>query len=389
MERAGESFAVDSPQDGAFRAEVRAWLEENVPRDLCNRALRIEPDELKPWHRKLFEKGWIAPHWPRQYGGMGASLTEQIILYEEMANLGAPTPYPHGLNFLGPTLIEAGTEEQKSKHLPPILSGEVTWCQGYSEPNAGSDLASLKMRAELVGDEFILNGSKIWTTNGHYADWMFALVRSDPDARPKQAGISFLLIDLKSPGITVRPIRSIVGDAEFAEEFFDDVRVPRENMVGELHQGWRVANLVMGNERFATGHPRNATEMLATAARVAAATGVMDDPGFRDRLGRLSVEVTAFAAFYRHGAALHGAGRTSKSMASVIKIVGGELAQQAADLVNEAAGSLGSAAGEIETAEGPVNVAAMMFESRRLTVGSGTVEIQRNILAKRVLDLPS
>ncbi len=389
MERPGESFAVDSAEDHAFRARVRAWLEENVPRDLCNRAWRIEPDELKPWHRLLYEKGWIAPHWPKEYGGMGASLTRQIILYEEMARLGAPTPYPHGLNFLGPTLIEAGTEAQKARHLPPILTGEATWCQGYSEPNAGSDLASLKMRAELVGDEFILNGQKIWTTNGHYADWMFALVRSDAGAKPKQAGITFLLIDLKSPGITIRPIRSIIGDAEFAEEFFDDVRVPIENMVGELHQGWRVANLVLGNERFATGHPRNATEMLSIAARVAAATGAMEEAGFRDRLNRLSVEATAFAAFYRHGAALHGAGRTSKSMAAVIKIVGGELAQRAAGLVNEAAGSYGPAAGEIDTPDGPLNVSAMMFESRRLTVGSGTVEIQRNILAKRVLDLPS
>ena len=368
MERPGESFAVDSAGDAAFRGEVRAWLADNVPHELCNRAWRVEPDELKPWHRKLYEKGWIAPHWPKEHGGMGASLTRQIILYEEMARLGAPTPYPHGLNFLGPTLIQAGTEAQKAKHLPLILSGDATWCQGYSEPNAGSDLASLKLRAELVGDEFILNGNKIWTTNGHFADWMFALVRSDPGAKPKQAGITFLLIDLKSPGITIRPIKSIIGDAEYAEEFFDDVRVPIENMVGELHEGWRVANLVLGSERFATGHPRNATEMLTTAARVAETTGVMEDGGFRDRLGRLSVEATAFSAFYRHGAALHGAGRMSKSMASVIKIVGGELAQRAADLVNEAAGSLGPAAGEIQTGDGPINVTAMMFEARRLTV---------------------
>ncbi|MDP6176130.1 MAG: acyl-CoA dehydrogenase family protein, partial [Rhodospirillales bacterium] len=206
---------------------VRAWLADNLDPEIRHHTLRQMPDKLVPWHRKLYEKGWIAPHWPKEYGGMGASLAEQIILTEEMGHAGAPELCTeHGINHLGPILIEMGSEDQKKRFLPPILSGDVIWAEGYSEPNSGSDLASLKMRAELVGDEFILNGQKIWTTNGHYADWMFALVRSDAGAKPKQAGITFLLIDLKSPGITIRPIRSIIGDAEFAEEFFDDVRVP-------------------------------------------------------------------------------------------------------------------------------------------------------------------
>ena len=384
-----EILSADTDADRAFRAEVRAWIEANAPRELCDLAYRVEPNDLKPWHRALYERGWIAPHWPKEVGGMGATLTQQIILYEEMARVGIPTPYPHGLSFIGPTLIEVGTDQQKAEHLPPILTGERIWCQGYSEPNAGSDLASLGTRAELDGDEFVVNGQKIWTTNGHFADWMFALVRTDPDAKPRQAGITMLLIDLKSPGITIRPIRSIKGDEEFAEEFFDDVRVPKENMVGELNDGWRVANLVLGNERFTTGHPRNAVGLLEKARLVAQATGVIDEAGFGDRLAALQVEVTAFAAFYRHGAALHGSGRTPRSMSPVIKVACGDVTQRAADLLFEAANAHGPVVGAIETAGGDVDPAAEIFEARRLTIGSGTLEIQRNILSKRVLELPS
>ena len=382
------AFTVDGPEDAAFRAEVRAWLEANAPRELLHRAFRIEPAELKPWHRKLYDKGWIAPHWPKSAGGMGAALTQQVILLEEIVRLGAPTPYPHGLNFIGPTLIEVGSEAQKAKHLPGILSGEVTWCQGYSEPNAGSDLASLKTRAELVGDEFVVNGHKCWTTNGHFADWMFALVRTDPKAAKKQAGMSMLLIDLRTPGITIRPIRTIVGDAEFAEEFFDDVRVPKDNLLGPLNDGWRVANLVLGNERFATGTPRMAAELIEQAKRIGRVTGAMDDPAFRDRLAQLQIEHMAFAAYYRHGAQLAAAGKTPPAMGSVMKLTGADLGQRAAALLQDAAGAYAPVDDQIATPEGPVHPAAPSFETRRLSVGSGTNEIQRHILARRVLGLP-
>ena len=250
--------------------EVRDWIGGELPADLCNRSTRIDPPELKPWHRKLYERGWIAPHWPKEYGGMGATLTQQIILFEEIGRVGAPTPYPHGLNFIGPMIIDAGTPEQKAKHLPPILSGEATWCQGYSEAGAGSDLASLQTRAVLDGDHFVVNGHKMWTTNGHYADWMFALVRTDPDAKPRHAGITMLLIDMNSPGITVRPIQTMKGDAEFAEEFFDDVRVPKENMLGRAQR--RLAHRqhgCSGSERFTTGHPRNAAVYSTRRAQLA------------------------------------------------------------------------------------------------------------------------
>ena len=381
-------FSDDHPSDCAFRAEVREWMEANVPRELCNRPDRIEPPELKPWHRKLYERGWIAPHWPREYGGMGATLTQQIVLFEEIARLGAPTPLPHGLNFFGPILIEAGTPEQKAKHLPPILTGEAIWCQGYSEAGAGSDLASLSTRAVLAGDHFIVNGHKLWTTNGHHADWMFALVRTDQDAKPRQAGISMLLIDLKSPGVTVKPIRTIRGDAEFAEEFFDDVRVPVENLVGKLHDGWRVANRVLGSERFATGHPRNAAVLLNRAREVAKISGAIRDPVFLHQLALLEMDLLAFSAYYRHAAALLGLGRAPQSMAPLIKIAGGEIGQKASELLLQAAGPLGPLASDLRVAGGAVNVAADLFEMRRLTVGSGAVEIQRNVIARRVLDLP-
>jgi alkylation response protein AidB-like acyl-CoA dehydrogenase len=382
-------FTDDTDADRAFRAEVRDWVNEHCPPALRRRPDRIEPPELKPWHRQLAERGWIAPHWPVEYGGMGATLTQQLILYEEISRIGAPTPFPHGINFVGPLIIAAGTPAQKAQHLPGIRSGDTTWCQGYSEPGAGSDLASLQTRAVLDGDEFVVDGHKVWTTNGNHADWMFALVRTDPDAKPRHAGISMLLIDLKTPGVTVRPIRTLKGDEEFAEEIFDNVRVPRDNLLGELNGGWRLANMLLGAERFTTAHPRLAAVLLNRAREVARISGAIGDPVFRHQLAALEIDLLAFAAFYRHGAELQGLGRAPLAMAPVIKIVGAELGQRASELLMQAAGGLGIAAADLALAQGAVNPAAELFEARRFTVGSGTVEIQRNIIAKRVLDLPS
>ncbi len=382
-------FVDDDPGDRAFRQQVRDWVADNLPVELCNRPTRIDPPELKPWHRKLYERGWIAPHWPKEHGGMGATLTQQIILFEEISRVGAPTPYPHGLNFIGPLIIDSGTPAQKAEHLPPILTGEATWCQGYSEAGAGSDLASLATRAELDGDAFIINGHKTWTTNGHFADWMFALVRTDPQAKPKHAGISMLLIDMKSPGITVKPIQTIKGDAEFAEEFFVDVRVPRENLLGELNGGWRLANKLLGSERFTTGHPRNAAVLLNKARQVAELTGAIREPSFLAKLAAIEIDLLAFSAYYRHAAGLHGHAKAPPSMAPVIKIVGGELGQRASELLVEAAEAFGPAVEDMKIGNHVVNPAAEMFEMRRVTVGSGAVEIQRNIIAKRVLGLPT
>jgi alkylation response protein AidB-like acyl-CoA dehydrogenase len=381
-------FSDDTPEDTQFRAEVRDWIHDNCPRALCHRRDRIDPPELKPWHRRLYERGWIAPHWPKRYGGMGASLTQQIILFEEIVRAGAPTPYPHGLNFIGPIIIQAGTEVQKARHLPPILSGDATWCQGYSEAGAGSDLASLQTSARLDGDHFIVNGHKMWTTNGHFADWMFALVRTDKEAKPKHAGISMLLIDMRSPGITVRPIQTLKGDSEFAEEFFDQVRVPAENLLGELNQGWRIAGMVLGGERFTTGHPRYALVYLNQARDLAKRTGAWENSSFRARLAALEIDLLAFIAYYRHAARLHATNAAPLSMAPVIKIAGGGLAQRSSELLMQAAGRQGPLVDDIALSAGVVNVAAELFEMRRVSVGSGTTEINRTIIAKRVLGLP-
>jgi len=382
-------FADDSVEDRDFRAEVRAWVLANCPPELVGRAAHPTPAELKPWHRRLFERGWIAPHWPREHGGMGATLAQQLILWEEITRLEAPTPLSHGLNLIGPIIIEVGTPEQKAQHLPRILSGEITWCQGYSEEGAGSDLASLATSAALDDDHFVVKGHKIWTTQGQHADWMFALVRTDPDAKPRHAGISMLLIDMKSPGVSVRPIETLRGDAEFAMEFFDDVRVPRANLLGEMNGGWRLANMVLGAERMVTGHPRTAANLLNRVRDVAKLTGAADDPAFRQRLAAIEIEMLAFSAYFRHGAALHMAKRAPNSLAPVLKIVGGELAQRAAELLVEAGGARGPMADDWLIGNASVNLPHALFESRRFTVGAGSVEIQRNVIAKRVLGLPS
>ena len=381
-------FIDDSAEDRAFRATVREWVAANYPHELLHRTTRINPEEMKVWHRRLFQRGWIAPDWPRECGGMGATLTQQIILFEEMMRIGAETPYPHGLSFIGPIIIRTGSAEQKARFLPRILTGEDTWCQGYSEPGAGSDLASLTTRAELDGDEFIVNGHKVWTTNGHYADWMFALVRTDPAAVPRHAGISLLLIDLKSPGVTVRPIQTIKGDAEFAEEILDDVRVPYCNLLGPLHGGWRLATGLLGAERFVTSNPGPTGRLLNQARRIAQNSGADQDPDFRARLARLEVDLLAFTAYYRQAARLEAACRAPIGMPPLVKVVGGELWVSASELLMQAAGTAGPATLDVSLGGETLNVLGCTLEARRMTVGSGTVEVQRNVLAKRVLGLP-
>ncbi len=381
------SFRSDSPAEKAFRHEVRAWIEETLPADLRGWSTRPPFERGMWWHRQLFGKGWIAPAWPKAYGGMEASLNEQIVLKEELARAGAPEISAQGTNHIGPILMAFGTEAQKARFLPPILSGDEVWCQGYSEPGAGSDLASLRTKGTVEGDEIVVNGHKIWTTWAHHADWMFALVRSDPDAPKKQAGISFLLIDLKTPGIDIRPIRTIVGDDEFAEVFLDDVRVPMENLVGGLHDGWRVANALLAHERLGTANPQLLFDALERVKKIARATGAWDEGGFRDRLAETEIDTIGFAAMFAHAAEIANAERSLGLDASVMKINGTEILQRIADLLVEAAGSEGALSGRIETEDGPVEVAPLFLQVRRATIYGGSSEIQRNILAKRVLGL--
>jgi alkylation response protein AidB-like acyl-CoA dehydrogenase len=381
-------FRRDSPDEASFRTEVRTWLEANLPPALRGRTNRPPPAELMPWYRTLSRKGWIAPHWPKQYGGMGATLNEQIIMTEELAGVGAPQLPAQGLNHIGPILIEFGTETQKIKHLPPIIAGTVIWAQGYSEPGAGSDLASLATRGTLEGDHFVVHGQKVWTTWAHYSDWMFALVRTDPLAQPRHAGISFLLLDLHSPGITIRPIRTIAGDDEFSEVFFDNVVVPAENLVGELNDGWRIANALLGHERLGTSNPQYALIALDRIKAMARASGVITDPAFRDRMAAASINVLALSALFSHAVELTNLRRNPGPEASMIKIFGSELLQSLNDLLIEAAGSEASIEKPITTDSGTVDVSTPFLQVRRATIYGGSSEIQRNIIARRVLNLP-
>ena len=382
-------FRRDSRAEADFRTEVRIWLEANLPTALRGRTTRPPPAELMSWYRTLSRKGWIAPHWPKQYGGMGATLNEQIIMAEELARVGAPQLPAQGLNHIGPILIEFATEAQKTQHLPAIIAGTVIWAQGYSEPGAGSDLASLATRATLEGDHFVVQGQKIWTTWGHHSDWMFALVRTDPQAQPRQAGISFLLLDLHSPGIKIRPIKTIAGDDEFSEVFFDNVIVPAENLVGRLNDGWRIANALLGHERLGTSNPQFALMALERIKTMARASGIMADPAFQDRLAAASINVTALSALFSHAVELTNQKQSPGPESSIIKIFGSELLQALNDLLIEAAGSHASTDKPIMTDFGPVDVSTPFLQVRRATIYGGSSEIQRNIVARRVLNLPN
>jgi len=382
-------FRRDTPAEAQFRSEVRTWLEANLPLALRGRTARPPPAELMPWYQALSRKGWIAPHWPKHHGGMGATLNEQIIMTEELARIGAPQLPAQGLNHIGPLLMEFGTEAQKAQHLPPIIAGTVIWAQGYSEPGAGSDLASLSTRATLEGDHFVVRGQKIWTTWGHHSNWMFALVRTDPQAQPRHAGISFLLIDLRSPGIRIRPIKTIADDDEFSEVFFDDVIVPAENLVGKLNDGWRIANALLGHERLASSNPQFPLIALERIKTMARASGAIADPAFQDRLAAASINVTALSALFNHAVELTNNKRSPGPESSVIKIVASELLQTLNELLLEAAGGLAPAQNPLTTNFGVVDVSAPFLQSRRVTIYGGSSEIQRNVIARRVLNLPS
>ena len=382
------SFLVDSAQDAKFRSEVRNWMAKNLPDELRGWSTRPPRDMIQPWHHKLFEKGWIAPNWPKEYGGMEASISEQLILQEELGHAGAPILSRQALGHIGPILMRHGTDAQKADHLPKMLSGEVMWCQGYSEPGSGSDLASLQTRGEVDGEEIVINGQKIWTTGGHSADWMYALVRTNPDAPKKQGGISMVLIDLKTPGISIRPIMTIADDEEFSEVFFDDVRIPFSNLVGKLNDGWSVAKALLASERIGNANPQLALQCLDKLQRVARATGRINDPVFQDNLNKLELDVLAQSAVFAHAIQQAKAGMDIGAGSSFMKIVATENIQRIADLMFEAAGQHAADVEPMVTDEGPVDVSVLWREVRRITIYAGSSEIQRNITAKRVLRLP-
>ena len=348
---------------------------------------------MKVWQRKLYDAGYVAMGWPKAYGGQEADVVQQTIVNEELLTARAPGLIGMmGIQMVGPTLIQFGTDEQRRRYLPKILSAEEIWCQGYSEPGSGSDLASLKTRAELVGDEFIVNGQKVWTSSAQHADRMFCLVRTDP-AAPKHKGISYILIDMKSPGITVRPLIQMTGDAGFNEVFFEDVRVPRENLVGELNQGWLVANATLAHERNMLGSTTRTQQMFNGLVRLAQSRRrhgrpASEDPVIRQRLADLMIRVEAmrYHAFRQLTDSIKK--RPPGIGASVNKLVSTELNHDIAATAIEIMGSYGMLARKsrhvIDRGVWPIE---FMF-TLGLVIGGGTSQIQKNIISERGLGMP-
>ena len=375
--------------DAEFRATFRAWVDENCPAELrYMRKQRPLFDEVAVWYHALAAKGWLAPTWPKQYGGMGLSPAKHMIYVEEWGRLGCPRIPDHGIGLVGPLLIQYGSEAQKAHYLPRILSGEHVWCQGYSEPNAGSDLASLRTAAVLDGDTFVVNGQKIWTTLAHCANWMFVLVRTERDAKVRQKGITVLLLDLKSPGVRVRPIANLRGEADFCEVFFDDVRVPAENLVGKINEGWTVAKSVLGHERIFLGAPTRPEYALDRLEKLAEARGAFEDPAFVARYARLRLDLYDLGSSFERFAKVLRSGGELGADVSMLKIFTTELYQRITEEMLVVAGEEARFADDLEAGNATIDVMNLFLDSRAPAIFGGSNEIQRNILAKAVLQLP-
>jgi alkylation response protein AidB-like acyl-CoA dehydrogenase len=386
MTAAAQAEDLNALDDDAFRDVIREWIVANYPAHLRNPPKRLHHAEGKPWYMALSQKGWLAPGWPREYGGMGLSVAKQLIMTDEYERHGVARGADQGIVMLGPLLMRYGTEEQRRRFLPRILSGEDIWCQGYSEPNAGSDLASLRTEAVLDGDHYVVNGSKIWTTLANDANWIFMLVRTDKTAKPQQ-GISFLLVPMDSPGIAVRPIVTIDLHDEFCETFFDNVRVPRENLVGEINQGWTMAKALLGFERIFIGSPRQSAYALARLRRLAERLGLDDDDSFRDRYTQLRLDLADHNALYEVYADQLRRGQSIGPDISFLKISQTELYQRITDTMLEVAGENAALLDPMDGND-ELHPSGVFLAARPTTIYGGSSEIQRNIIAKNVLDLP-
>ncbi len=392
-----------NPTDEAFRKEVRAFIAASIPKQLKGKSRREYEGkhDFLAWHKALYEKGWVAPSWPKEYGGTGWTSTQKYIFSEECASADTPATLPFGLAMVGPVIYTFGNEEQKKEHLPKILSGERWWCQGYSEPGSGSDLASLKTTAVREGDHYIVNGQKTWTTLAQYADWIFCLVRTDPKAK-QQEGISFLLIDMKTPGVTVRPIITMDGAHEVNEVFLDNVKVPVKNLIGKENEGWTYAKFLLGHERAGiAGVARSKRgverlKKLAGAEQDGAGKKLIDDPMFARHICELeidllSLEFTELRTLARESKGGHG------PEASILKIKGTDIQQRLTELTMEAIAYYGNPYQPFahdkmtnEYVPGPDyshGASQNYFLTRRTTIYGGSSEIQRNIIAKMVLGL--
>jgi len=372
--------------EAAFRKLLRRFFRAHYPDHLRHVPWRLHWDEIKAWYFTLSRQGWIAPSWPREHGGMALSPARQIAFIEEAERYGVARAPDQGLVMLGPILIRHGTDAQRARFLPGILSGEAVWAQGYSEPDAGSDLASLRCEAVIDGDELVVTGQKTWSTLAQDATHMFMLVRTDKTVK-KQAGISFLLVDLNSPGVSRRPIRTLSGHEEFCEVFFDQVRVPRGNVVGELNAGWGIAKALLGFERLFSGSPKHASHALQQIFSLARQRGLLADPAFADRLAELRLDSADLTAMYRVFADMAKAGLPLPPELSLLKIWATETHERLGALLIQIAEEYGGAAMRLSYGGGGVQALAPYTNALAATIFSGTNEIQRNIYAKQVLGL--
>ena len=393
-----------TPDEIAFRDEVRDFMRTALPAPIRRKmmeARRLEKQDLVTWQRILNARGWAVPHWPVAWGGTGWSPVKQYIFHEELQQAPAPDPLPFGVNMVGPVIIAFGTQAQKSRHLPRIANLDDWWCQGFSEPGAGSDLASLKTSARRDGESYVVNGQKTWTTSAQHADWIFCLVRTDP-APKKQQGISFLLIDMKTPGITVRPIQTIDGGQEVNEVFFDEVRVPIENRVGEENHGWDYAKFLLGNERTGIARIGTSKARIRRLKEIAALERagdkpLMEDERFRMKIAAVEVELKALEMTQLRVVAATRDRNEPDPASSILKIKGSEIQQTVSELLLEAIGPYAlpqdTHDGDDRWNEPPIGpewagpLAPHYFNWRKVSIYGGSNEIQKNIIAKAILGL--
>jgi len=391
---------ADTPEDAAFRAELRQWLDANLSDDLKvddAQDQRVAPDRETlarriAWQKKMHAAGWVGISWPTEYGGRGAGFMQQVIFDEEYFRARGPIlPCASGIGLLGATLIHWGTEEQKQRYLPKILSADEIWCQGYSEPGAGSDLASLRTRAIDRGDHFVVNGQKVWTSGAHFADWCFLLVRTDPDA-PKHHGISYLLVDMKTPGVTVRPLVLLNGHRHFNEVFFEDVVVPKENLVGQLNEGWKVTTTTLMFERGGAGgrdHAAQIARLVELAKKFPTRQEpAWDDSHIRQQLAQLMIDAKALQVTRLRGLTRRLRGEPPGPEGSILKLFGSELATRIADFSSTLLGPYATLEVATEAVPDAERWAHRVLGARQYTIAGGTSEIQRNIIGERVLGLP-
>jgi alkylation response protein AidB-like acyl-CoA dehydrogenase len=386
-----------TPEEQKFRDEVRGWVRENLPKDISDKvhnALRLTRDDMQRWAKILGKKGWLGYGWPRQFGGPGWNAIQKHLFEEETALAGAPRIVPFGPVMVAPVIMAFGNPEQQQRFLPGIASGEVWWSQGYSEPGSGSDLASVKTRAERKGDKYIVNGQKTWTTLAQHGEWIFCLVRTSTEGKP-QTGISFLLIDMKSPGVSVRPIIMLDGEHEVNEVFFDNVEVPAANLIGEENKGWTYAKHLLSHERTNIADVNRSKRELDRLKRIAKAEGVYQDQRFRDEIAKLEVDVVALEMLVLRVLSSEKSGKNSLDIAGLLKIKGSEIQQRYSELMMLAAGPYAIPflpeamdagwQGEFVGAAYLAPLASTYFNLRKTTIYGGSNEVQRNIVAQTVL----